>query len=229
MLQSFNVTRPSISESGMRIMRLLIGHPPQTIIQLIDALKITRTAVTEQLRELLSSGYVEQMVEHSGGRGRPRYLFTATILAMQQLFEGNQGIVVPAIWRSLKKNFGDESLDTVYHDVADEIAQQFLDQITSRSPRGRIREFVNILSCCGRLVDCLERKEGAEIRKFNCPFISMADGLGTLCQIDRLVMQKVIGIPPERVTNRFDGNPCCTFFFDLKPSATDFPEETESV
>ncbi len=206
-----NVTRPSISESGMRIMRLLIGHPPQTIVQLIESLNITRTAVTEQIDELILSGYVERTIERCPGRGRPRYLFTATKLAMRHLFEGNQDIVVPAIWRSVKKHFGDAAVVTVCHDVAMEVAQTFINQISSEHPKDRMKEFVNILLCCGRLAEFHEKNGVAEIRKFNCPFVSMTDGTNTECFIDHLAMQKIVNAPLEVSRSRHDGHPCCTF------------------
>ena len=41
----------TISAAGLRIAKLLVGHPPQTVSDLLDAAGVTRTAVTEQLNE----------------------------------------------------------------------------------------------------------------------------------------------------------------------------------
>lgn len=213
-----NVTRPSISEAGMRIMRQLIGQPPQTMPQLIDILQVTRTAISEQLSELIAIGYVEQTLVHRGGRGRPRFSFSATELAMRHLFEGYQDVVVPAIWRSVRLHFGDDAVETIAHDIASEISKQFTKQMKGKSHESRMRELADILDRSGRLAEYHEQKNGVEIRKFNCPFISMADETGTLCYIDRLCMQKIIGddelAPVKLVSSRHDGNPCCTFHLD---------------
>lgn len=214
-----NVTRPLVSEAGMRIMRQLIGQPPQTMTQLIDVLKVTRTAVSEQLSELTAIGYVGQTLVHCGGRGRPRFSFSATELAMRRLFEGNQDIVVPAMWRSIRRHFDDEAVEKIAHDVAVEIARQFTKQMKGKSYRSRMKEFVDILVRTGRLAEYHEKKNGVEIRKFNCPFISMADETGTLCRIDRLCMQIIVGnkelAPVKLTSSRHDGNSCCTFYLDL--------------
>lgn len=216
-----NATRPSISEASLRIMRQLIGHPPRTVSELIGALHVTRTAVMEQIAELMDHHYVEQTIQRDGGRGRPRYLFSATDLAMRQLFEGHQDVVVPAMWRSIRNRYGDESVESVARDVAREISEKYLRQIVSRTYRGRIKELCNLLTCQGRLVECREKKNSIEICKFNCPFISMADETGTLCYIDRLCMQLVVGsgepAPVKLVSSRNEGHPCCTFQLDLSP------------
>lgn len=52
-------------------MKLLVGNPPQTITDLIRAAGVTRTAVTEQLNELVAAGFVERSMERLSGRGRP--------------------------------------------------------------------------------------------------------------------------------------------------------------
>ena len=49
-----------ISAAGLRIVKLLVGNPPQTVSDLIGATRVTRTAVTEQLNELVAAGYVER-------------------------------------------------------------------------------------------------------------------------------------------------------------------------
>ncbi|MFZ5831917.1 MAG: MarR family transcriptional regulator, partial [Planctomycetota bacterium] len=67
-----------ISASGMRLIKLLVGSRPQTVAELIEATGVTRTAVTEQLNELVAAGFVDRGTERLPGRGRPRYLYSAT-------------------------------------------------------------------------------------------------------------------------------------------------------
>lgn len=214
----------SISEPAMRIMKQLVGRPPQTISELVKSLDVTRTAVCEQLDELIARRYVHQSREHDGRRGRPRYLFSATDLAMRQLFEGNQDVVVPAMWRSIRQHFGDEAVDTIVFDIARELAEKFVHLITATTFRGRMKEFVALLMRHGRLVELHEQKTHFELMKFNCPFSSMADDTGVLCCIDRLAMQLIVGngqiAPIQLVRSRNDGNHCCVFHLDLFGKST---------
>ena len=91
----------TISTAGLRVMKLLVGNPPQTISELIRAAGVTRTAVTEQLNELVAAGFVERDTERLPGRGRPRHLYKATQAALVLLFASNQRLVVPAIWKAM--------------------------------------------------------------------------------------------------------------------------------
>ena len=72
----------TVSAAGLRIVKLLVGNPPQTVSDLIDTTGVTRTAVTEQLNELVAAGFVERSTERLTGRGRPRHLYKATDAAL---------------------------------------------------------------------------------------------------------------------------------------------------
>lgn len=214
-----NAERPMISEAGMRIMRQLVGHPPQTMSDLVQALHVTRNAVTEQMDELIARNLVRQTLEDGKRRGRPRYLFTATENAMRHLFDGHQDIVVPTMWRMVRKYYGDEAVGTLVDEIAREVSDFYRCQMKCRTCRDRAREFVDLLIDNGRLIECRETRHCIDICKFNCPFASMADVTGNLCCVDRVAMQLIIGngkrAPVRLVASRNEGNPCCTFRLDL--------------
>ena len=66
-----------VSGAGLRIIKFLVGKPPQTINDLMCASRVTRTAVKEQLNDLESAGLAECTMEHLSGRGRPRRRYGA--------------------------------------------------------------------------------------------------------------------------------------------------------
>jgi predicted ArsR family transcriptional regulator len=198
----------------------LIGKPPQTITELVKALNVTRTAVTEQVNELVAIGFLEQRLEYNGSRGRPRYLFSATDLAMRKLFEGLQDVIVPSIWRAIRKRLGDQILNQICYDIANDLAVSYARQLTTSTPKERMYEFVSYLKRTGRLVECQECNGDIAIKKFNCPFISMVEDTRTACYIDQLCMQLLSGeeTSVELTENRLDGPTCCTFLIKFASS-----------
>ena len=70
----------------MRMIRLLVGNPPQSISALMESTAVTRTAVTEQLNELARAGFVERQSQPASGRGRPQYMYKATDAASLILY-----------------------------------------------------------------------------------------------------------------------------------------------
>ena len=91
----------TVTAVGLRVVKLLVGNPPQSIDELALATGVTRTAVIEQLRMLVKAGLAERHTQRLGSRGRPRYLFSATTAALLMLFASNQNMVVPAIWEAI--------------------------------------------------------------------------------------------------------------------------------
>lgn len=205
------MSHPRISAAGMRILRLLIGHPPRTMNELIEATGVTRTAITEQINDLLNQGFIRQTLERLPGRGRPRFLYTATELAQKRLFEGNQNVVFQAVWESLKKHCSPEVTKSVYNDIAQKIADQFNAKIRSQEPAERLREFYELASGKPRLLKIVEKDDFIAVSKLSCPFITMYEETGAICAIDALAMEKIVQGDVQRTAYRYNDASCCSF------------------
>lgn len=196
----------------MRIVQLLVGKPPQTIFDLIEITGLTRTAITEQLNDLVALGFVERARQHVSGRGRPRHLFSLTTAALMLLFAGNQRLLVPAIWGAIAEVGGPELVNRVLQRVSRSLAKHYRRQISGARPRERLRQLVKLLREEGVLLQMDEAKDGSlVVHKRNCPFISMYDGSGAMCVVDLEMMKEAIGADVVRTACRHEGSPCCTF------------------
>jgi predicted ArsR family transcriptional regulator len=200
----------SISSAGLRVMRLLVGNPPQTIMDLIESAGVTRTAVTEQLNELVAVGLVERTTERLTGRGRPRHLFSATHAAMVLLFPSGQQQVVPAIWQAIDESGGPEMTKKIIKRVSRLLADCYAAKITAKEPKERLRRLVELLRAEGGLLDIKGQDGSLVVFKRSCPFISMLDDRRMVCSMDMEMMSAVVGRPMIRTACRHDGAPCCT-------------------
>jgi DeoR family suf operon transcriptional repressor len=202
----------SVSPSGLRIMKLLVGNPPQSIANLTQAAGVTRTAVTEQLDELLAAGFVARDTQRLNGRGRPRHLYKATPAALTLLFAGNQRLVVPAIWRAIDQFGGEELTRKVLQRVSRALADHYNSKITAKRPLDRLRQFIGQLTAEGGLIEAEKDQRGQVVlKKRSCPFISMIDDQRSVCYIDLEMIAAVVGRPVRRTACRLDGDPCCKF------------------
>ena len=215
-----NSARPSVKMSdatvtaaGMRVVKLLVGRPPQSVSDLIKATGVTRTAVTEQLNELASAGFVERSTERLPGRGRPRHLYAATDTALLLLFAGIQWMVVPAIWRALEEIGGDELKSRVLKRVSQALADHYISRISGTTPQQRLRELARVL--CdeeGNLVEIKRRAGGRLVmQRRSCSFFSMFEESRAVCRVDEDVLSAVVGTRVRRTACRHDGDPCCAF------------------
>jgi predicted ArsR family transcriptional regulator len=203
----------AVSAAGMRIVRLLVGRPPTTVSQLIRATGVTRTAVTEQLNELVAAGFVERKVERLTGRGRPRHLYSTTNHALLLLFASNRRQVVPAMWQAIADVGGDELVETVLKRVSRAMAEHYKRRIRGTTPRKRLTEMMKLLSEEGSIVEVSEDEEGQLVlHRRSCPFFSMfEERTKAVCCIDQEMISEAVGIPVRRTACRHDGAPCCTF------------------
>jgi predicted ArsR family transcriptional regulator len=199
----------TVSAAGLKIVKLLVGNPPHSVSDLIRATGVTRTAVTEQLNELVTAGFVEQSAERLLGRGRPRYLYKATNEAMELLFSSSQRQVVPAIWKALDEIGGGELKNKVLKKVSRNLAELYNKKITAKKPEDRLRQLMAIFIEEGGILESMEEDGQLVVYKRSCPFITMIDENRTICTVDLDMMSQVVGRPVLRTACRHEGDPCC--------------------
>ena len=209
----------TVSPAGMRVVRLLVGNPPRTVADLIKATGVTRTAVTEQLNELTAAGFVEQTIQRTPGRGRPRYLYATTDAALLLLFASNQNLVVPAVWHAIGQVGGEELTQKVLDYTSQVLADHYASRITGRTPAERLRQMTELLREEGVVAEVQEKNGHVFMHKRSCPFISMFEASRAVCMLDEQMLTRVVGRPVHQVACRHEGDPCCSF--ELGPRGRD--------
>lgn len=201
-----------VSPAGMRILRLLVGRPPQTITELVREIGVTRTAVSEQLNELVAAGLVVRTMERLPGRGRPRYLYAATTNALMLLFSRGQELVIPSIWRAIEQAGGHELTRKVLKRAAQSVVDHYRPRVGGRTVRERLHQIAQVWSEEGHLVEVIEDGDGRLLlRKRSCGFVSMFEESRTICSLDMEVISGLAQATLRHVECRHDGAPCCTF------------------
>jgi len=205
------MSHATISAAGMRLVNLLVGKPPQTVNELIRATEVTRTAVTEQLNELMAAGFVQRGTEKLPGRGRPRHVYSATEAAQLFLFADRQRRVVPAIWQAIEAIGGESLTQRVIHRVSRELAGHYRERVTARSPKERLKQLAKIFFEEGVVTETCEKNGHLLLRKRSCPFLSMFEQGRSICCLDAELMSETVGCRVQQTASRHDGAPCCTF------------------
>jgi predicted ArsR family transcriptional regulator len=198
-----------IGPAGLRLIKLMVGTPPQTINDLIKSAGVTRTAVMEQLNELVAAKLVDRQTVRVTGRGRPRHIYSATGAALMLLYSGSEHLVVPEIWRAIEEIGGPKLIKRIVRRVSHALAGQYNSRITSKTPRQRLERFVELLREEGVLVEVAHENGHMVVHKRSCPFVALGDEKQTVCALDLEMMTTVIGKPVRRTACRHDGAPCC--------------------
>lgn len=202
----------TVTPAAMRIVRLLVGSPPLTVAEIMESAGLTRTAITEQISDLLAAGFVERSVERYSGRGRPRHRYAATTAALLLLFASNQRLVAPAVWQAIHEVGGRDLLRKVLRRVTQRMVEHYRPQVSAKTPQERLRQMTQLLTQEGHLVEIVEDPDGALVfRRRSCPFISMFEEMRAVCDVDLDLISTIVGTRVKRTACRHDGAPCCTF------------------
>ena len=199
----------TVSAAGLKIVKLLVGSPPYAVGDLVQATGVTRTAITEQLNELMAAGFVEQSAERLTGRGRPRHIYTATNDALILLFSSSQRLVVPAIWKAVCEIGGEELKGNILKRVSRIMADHYNAKVTAKKPEERLRQLMSVLIAEGGILEAVGENGNLVVYKRSCPFITMVDEDRTICSVDLDMMSQVVGRQIVRTACRHDGDPCC--------------------
>ena len=189
-----------------------MGTPPQTIADLIRATGVTRTAVTEQLNELVAAGLSRT---RNAAADRPRSAAPPVpghprrgAVVCRQSTPGRRR---PSGKRSASIG-GDELAHKVLKRVSRTLAEYYNSQITAKKPHERLRQLIEQLAAEGGLIEAVEDDQGQLVLcKRSCPFISMVDEERSVCYIDLEMLTAVVGRPVRQTACRHDGAPCCPF------------------
>jgi DeoR family transcriptional regulator, suf operon transcriptional repressor len=201
----------TVSPAALKIVKLLAGQSPMSITELTKAADVTRTAVTEQLSELMASGHIERTVQRSSSRGRPRHVYKTTNAALA-LFPGNEWLLVPVLCRAIRETCGERTGTKIFKRAGRDMADHYGRKITAKKPLERLRQLMALLREEGALFEIVESSAGrCVVYKRNCPFIGMVDDQRTVCCIDQEMMTAVLGCQVRRTECRHDGAPCCAF------------------
>ncbi|MHB1035294.1 MAG: helix-turn-helix transcriptional regulator [Pirellulales bacterium] len=200
----------TVTSAGLRIIRLLVGNPPQTIAQLAQKTGVTRTAISEQLDELLMAGFIERTVGRTSKRGRPCHLYGATDTALLLLIADSQRLIVPALWEAITSLGGEDFALDVLRRVSHVLAGQYKQRITAKGPHERLVQLTRLLDQQG-LTDFQDENGQWVMRQRSCPFFGLLDDSRAVCRVHEDMINEIVGAPLERLSCRLNGDPCCSF------------------
>jgi predicted ArsR family transcriptional regulator len=220
----------SISPAAYRILSLLVGNPPQSVAQLTRASGVTRTAVIEQLNELMAQGFVARRVDKTQRRGRPRHLYSATDVAIERIFPPSPHIL-PAVVQAIESCGGPQLRREVFSHLGQVLVQRYRPKVQALAPRQRLEQLSQLLEYDGVLTSVEVHDGKLTLRERSCPFVNMLDCDRTACDMESSMIADLVGCKVTLAECRLDGCPSCLFQleFDDESQTATATSETQSA
>jgi len=184
---------------------------------LCDLLKITRTAVRARLDRLNHDNLLESE-SRSVGRGRPKQVYAITASGLHALGEDYRELAV-VFWQAIAEVEDSDLRDALLGKIRDRLAERFRRQLTEcNTVEQRMDQLAGEMQSSGFNIEADHSGGLPILRETNCPFPMLADVDETICEVEKQVLEQVLGAKVEFVNRCRDGHHCCEF--EVKTAAT---------
>ncbi len=217
-----------ISPAAYRILRLLVGTPPQSIAQLTKASGVTRTAVIEQLSELMAQNLVTREVDKGPRRGRPRHLYAATDLALERVFPPSRHLL-PSLVQAIDEHGGSELRQDIFQRLGEILAGRYRPKLQGLAPSARLETLVRLMQEEGVLIDVEKHPSGFTLRERTCPFVDLVCPDRAVCEMEGAMFSGLIGWPVKLAQCRLDGCASCVFQLEVPTDGVHSSSEAITV
>ncbi len=177
---------------------------------LCDLLGVTRTAIRQRIARLEGAGLISSELQGQT-RGRPRLMYRVTAEGMHELGENYRELAV-VLWEAIA-GYEDETVrSALLGRVRNSLAERFRRQLVGcDSVDERLDQLASEMKSSGFNIES-DHSGGLRIlRETSCPFPMLADVDEAICQVEREVLQQVLGAPVEFRSRCRDGQGCCEF------------------
>ncbi|MFN9158244.1 MAG: helix-turn-helix transcriptional regulator [Planctomyces sp.] len=177
---------------------------------LCDLLGVTRTAVRQRISRLEAAGLIVSELQGQS-RGRPRNVDRVTAEGLHALGENYRQLAV-VLWEAIT-GFEDEAVRMrLLGRVRDVLAERFRRQLGNcENLDDRLDLLASEMKSSGFNVESDHQGGLRILRETSCPFPMLAEVDDAICQVERQVLEQVLGAPVEVRSRCRDGHGCCEF------------------
>jgi predicted ArsR family transcriptional regulator len=201
--------QPRLSQNDQVMIELLRQNSAMTIGDLVEEMGVTATAVRQRLNRLMASGLVDRSHEIEG-RGRPTHHYNLTDEGRKSL-ANNLGDLAVALWQEVQKIKDEQTRHQVISGAVERLAEKYEGGIRGATTEERMRS-ISELFAERQIPVSLEKENGLPVIKVSgCPYPTLAQDNRDICDMEKELLERVIGHPLDRSACQHDGDGCCSF------------------
>lgn len=184
----------------------------------VDDLAIALNRASVSLRHHLEILQRQELIRKAGverrsSRGRPRHVYELTEAA-SRFFPHSYASLADELLKEMKQRLPAEEVTAFFQRLAMEMAsRQVTDQ--QQGVEERLTIASRLLSEKGYLARW-ERRDGGGylLHMFNCPYEGLAAEHSELCEMDLLLISKLLKLTPQQVAHAVAGDHRCTYLIE---------------
>jgi len=203
-----------LSDVREEILGIFKERGQATVADLAAALGRPAVSVRHHLDILLEQGMIRRDgVQQTNSRGRPRHLFVLTKSA-SSFFPSRHEALARELLREMKHNLPPEKVEAFFDRLAAETASS-LSMDPQKPIEERLATVTRFLSEKGYLARWEENDgSGHLLHVFNCPYEGLQAEHSELCNMDLMLITRMLRMNARRVEHAVAGDHRCTYLIE---------------
>lgn len=191
------------------IVDYLRSRPSATIGELVEFTGVTATAVRQRLSRLMEQNLVER-TSAPEGRGRPTHHYSLTRFG-ERSAGTNYDVLVQVLWEEIRRIQDPEVRRGLLGRVSERLAEAYRDRVSGDSPGERLQSLAGLMG--ERRIPFQADVSGQlpVLTALACPYPELAEQDRSVCAMENMFIEKVLGEGVRLSACRLDGDRCCTF------------------
>ena len=206
-----------LSASQKRLLDLIQKVGEVTVAEAVDHLDLATTTIRQHVATLEDHELVDRR-EQADGRGRPTAYYSLSERG-RQLYPSNDGEVLSELLEFLGREGYHRAIDDFFHEYWEgrrKDLQKRLEEADAGSFEDELEVLREFLADQGFMPEVDVRDDGTVvIRECNCPLRGSVRATKLPCRLEAEFLEKVVGRTLTRVEYIPEGNPACTYEFEL--------------
>lgn len=215
-----------LDSKDQQLLEFLHRSDGADVQQLCDLLDVTRNAIRSRISRLEALQLVE-VQQVSQGRGRPRNVYRLTPDGISSLGEDYRQLAI-VMWEAICQLSDEPVREGLLLSIRNKLASRFRRTVGgSDDLEDRLTDLVGQMRKTGFNVESDSSTSLPILRESNCPFPMLADVDDRICEMERQVVEEVLGAPVEFKNRCRDGHHCCEF--EIQTTEGGQAETTQAV
>ena len=215
-----------LDSKDQQLLEFLHRSDGADVQQLCDLLEVTRNAIRTRISRLEALQLVE-VQQVSEGRGRPRNVYRLSAEGVSSLGEDYRQLAI-VMWEAICQIPDEAVRESLLLDIRNRLASRFRPTVQGSGDLAeRLDQLVGQMRKTGFNVESDSTTSLPILRESNCPFPMLADVDERICEMERQVVEEVLGAPVEFKHRCRDGHHCCEFEIQTTDVSTDQQQTTQ--
>ncbi len=199
----------SVETSDEQMLDLLRRSGPLSVLELVEATKVTATAVRQRLTRLTANGLVDREVTRRD-RGRPGHRYRITEKGRRQAGE-NFADLASVLWDEIRSMPDAEVRKGLLQRLATGLAKQYAEDIGDGSLLDKMESLKRVFGLRGIELEVAEEADFPALKVLDCPYPELAERDRGVCAMERMLFGQLLGEQVKLSGCRLDGQACCEF------------------